>query len=160
MSRVEEEAKTMRPSGATRHSACAPLSSNAESARSAFEILESTIRPDALSHGEVRESWVRLIRSLIRCSLIRLFAVRGSQVAVRCARFPVRCDNLPAMTSAKESVRRLLALLPDDVTLAEIRYHVHVQAAVQRGLDAAERGELLDQEEVERRMAKWLGDRA
>ena len=64
------------------------------------------------------------------------------------------------MTSARESVRRLLDRLPEDVTFEEIRYHVHVQAAVQRGLDAAERGDLLDQEEVERRMAKWLGDRA
>ena len=66
-------------------------------------------------------------------------------------------DNLH-MTSAKENVRRLLDELPDEATFEDIQYHIYVQEAVQRGLDAADRGELLDQEEVERRMAKWLGE--
>ena len=62
------------------------------------------------------------------------------------------------MSTAKDSVRRLLDELPDEVTLEDIQYHIYVQEAVQRGLDAAERGDLHDQEEVERRMAKWLGE--
>lgn len=58
----------------------------------------------------------------------------------------------------KEEVRRILDGLPEDATYEEIQYHIFVREAVQRGLEAAERGEVLDQEEVERRMAKWLGE--
>ena len=61
------------------------------------------------------------------------------------------------MGRAKEAVRRLLDELPDEVTLEDIQYHIYVHQAVQRGIDAADRGELVEQEEVERRMAKWLG---
>jgi predicted transcriptional regulator len=61
------------------------------------------------------------------------------------------------MEQAKEAVRRLLDELPDEVTLEDIQYHIYVQQAVQQGLDAADRGELVDQEEIEQRMAKWLG---
>jgi predicted transcriptional regulator len=61
------------------------------------------------------------------------------------------------MEHAKEAVRRLLDELPDEVTLEDIQYHIYVQQAVQQGLDAADRGELVEQAEVELRMAKWLG---
>ncbi|HYI09316.1 MAG TPA: hypothetical protein VEK57_09605 [Thermoanaerobaculia bacterium] len=61
------------------------------------------------------------------------------------------------MGQAKEAVRRLLDDLPDEATLEDIQYHIYVQQAVQQGLDAADRGELVDQEEIARRMAKWLG---
>jgi predicted transcriptional regulator len=59
---------------------------------------------------------------------------------------------------AKEAVRRLLDELPDEASFEDIQYHIYVQEAVQIGLDAAARGELVDQEEIERRMAKWLGE--
>jgi predicted transcriptional regulator len=61
------------------------------------------------------------------------------------------------MEHAKEAVRRLLDELPDEVTLDDIQYHIYVQQAIQQGLDAADRGELVDQKEIEQRMAKWLG---
>ena len=61
------------------------------------------------------------------------------------------------MAQAKEAVRRLLDELPDEATLEDIQYHIYVQQAVEQGLDAAARGELVSQEEIERRMAKWLG---
>jgi predicted transcriptional regulator len=61
------------------------------------------------------------------------------------------------MAQAKEAVRRLLDDLPAEATLEDIQYHIYVQQAVQQGFDAADRGELVDQEEIERRMAKWLG---
>lgn len=62
------------------------------------------------------------------------------------------------MGRAKEQIRELLDKLPDDVSYEDVQYHIYVQQAVQRGIDAAERGEILSQEEVERRMAKWLGE--
>ena len=62
------------------------------------------------------------------------------------------------MESPKEFVQHLLDELPDEATFEDIQYHIYVQEAVQLGLDAAARGELVDQEEVERRMARWIGE--
>ena len=61
------------------------------------------------------------------------------------------------MATAKEELRNLLEQLPDDVSLEQIQYHIYVKQKVQRSLDAAGRGEILSQEEVEARMEKWLG---
>ena len=62
------------------------------------------------------------------------------------------------MATAKDAVRRLLDELPEEVSFEDIQYHIYVQEAVQLGMDAAARGDLIDHEEVERRMAKWLGE--
>ena len=58
---------------------------------------------------------------------------------------------------AKEAVRRLLDQLPDDASLEEIQYHIYVREKIERGLRDADEGRVLDQDEVERRMSKWLG---
>ena len=60
------------------------------------------------------------------------------------------------MKTAKEEVRNLLEKLPDDASLDDIQYHIYVFQKIQKGLDAAERGEVISQEEAERRMAPWL----
>jgi predicted transcriptional regulator len=62
------------------------------------------------------------------------------------------------MGKPKEEVRRLLDSLPEEASFEDIQYSIYVQQAIRRGLDAAGRGELVEQEEVERRMAKWLGE--
>ena len=62
------------------------------------------------------------------------------------------------METPVDEVRRLLETLPAESSFEDIQYHIYVQQAIRRGLDAADRGELLDHEEVERRMAKWLGE--
>ena len=62
------------------------------------------------------------------------------------------------MNTPKEVVQRLLSELPDEVSFEDIQYHIYVQEAVQRGLDAVERGDVVDQEEIERRMARWIGE--
>jgi len=62
------------------------------------------------------------------------------------------------MGKPKEEVRQLLDTLPDDASYEDIQYHIYVRQAIQRGIEAADRGELLEQEEIERRMAKWLGE--
>ncbi|HEY0510812.1 MAG TPA: hypothetical protein VGH73_02835 [Thermoanaerobaculia bacterium] len=61
------------------------------------------------------------------------------------------------MATVKEEVRNLLDQLPDDVSLEQIQYHIYVKQKVQRSLEAAERGEILSQGEVEARMERWLG---
>ena len=62
------------------------------------------------------------------------------------------------MGKPKEEVRQLLDTLPDDASYEDIQYHIYVRQAIQRGIEAADRGELLEKEEIERRMAKWLGE--
>jgi predicted transcriptional regulator len=62
------------------------------------------------------------------------------------------------MGRPKEEIRRLLDKLPEDVSYEDVQYHIYVQQAVQRGLDAADRGEVVSQQEIEHRMAKWLGE--
>jgi len=62
------------------------------------------------------------------------------------------------MGRPKEEVQRLLETLPDETSFEDIHYHIYVQQAIRRGREAAQRGELLDQEEVEKRMSKWLGE--
>jgi predicted transcriptional regulator len=61
------------------------------------------------------------------------------------------------MSTVKEDIRHLLDQLPDDVSLEQIQYHIYVKQKVERSLAAADRGEILSQDEVEARMAKWLG---
>ncbi|MBI3933896.1 MAG: hypothetical protein HY316_04335 [Acidobacteria bacterium] len=60
------------------------------------------------------------------------------------------------MKTAKEEIRELLEQLPEDASLEDIQYHIYVRQKIQRGLDAASEGKILSQEEVERRMDRWL----
>ena len=60
------------------------------------------------------------------------------------------------MIPAKEEVRRLLELLPDDASLEDIQYHIYVRQEIMRWLEDIEAGRTLSEEEVEARMAKWL----
>jgi predicted transcriptional regulator len=62
------------------------------------------------------------------------------------------------MSTAKEEVRLLLERLPDEASFEDIQYHIYVQEAIRRGREAAARGELVEQDEIERRMSKWLGE--
>lgn len=62
------------------------------------------------------------------------------------------------MGTAKEEVRRILDRLPDDSSFEDIQYHIYVQGKLERGLKDIKEGHLLTQEEVERRMSKWLGE--
>lgn len=60
------------------------------------------------------------------------------------------------MATAKEHLRELIKRLPDDCTLEDVQYHLYVQQKVERGLEDVRRGRVLSQEDVERRMTKWL----
>jgi predicted transcriptional regulator len=61
------------------------------------------------------------------------------------------------MGTAKDEVRKLLDQLPDDTSFEDIQYHIYVREKIQRGLEDLEAGRTLTQEEVELRMARWLG---
>ena len=60
------------------------------------------------------------------------------------------------MSTVKEEVRSLLDKLPDDCSLEDIQYHLYVVEKINRGIDRAEREGILSQDEVERRLSKWM----
>ena len=59
------------------------------------------------------------------------------------------------METAKEEVRRILDLLPDNATLEDVQYRIYVRQAIAAGLRDVDEGRVVSQEEVERRMARW-----
>ena len=56
------------------------------------------------------------------------------------------------MKTAKDEIRELLELLPEDTSLEDIQYHIYVRQKIQKGLDAAREGKVISQEEVESRL--------
>jgi predicted transcriptional regulator len=60
------------------------------------------------------------------------------------------------MQTAKEEAIELIRRLPDDTTLEDIQYHLHVQQKVRRGMQDVEEGRVYTQEEVEKRMKRWV----
>ncbi len=61
------------------------------------------------------------------------------------------------METVKQEVTNLLTRLPDDCSLEDVQYHLYVLQKIERGLKDVEDGRVYTQEEVEKRMAKWLG---
>ncbi|HLE87761.1 MAG TPA: hypothetical protein VI727_08870 [Candidatus Brocadiaceae bacterium] len=60
------------------------------------------------------------------------------------------------MQKIKQEVSRLLNRLPDDCSLEDVQYHLYVLQKIEHGLKDAEEGRVYTQEEIEKRMAKWL----
>jgi predicted transcriptional regulator len=61
------------------------------------------------------------------------------------------------METAKDEVRRILDALPDDATLEDIQYRIYVRQAIDSGLRDIAAGRTLSQEQVEQRVARWIG---
>jgi predicted transcriptional regulator len=60
------------------------------------------------------------------------------------------------MATAKEEIRKIIDTLPDDATWEDIQYSIYVRERIERGRREAEQGKLVDQDEMETRMEKWL----
>lgn len=60
------------------------------------------------------------------------------------------------MQTAKNEVSRFLTRLPEDCSLEDIQYHLYVLQKIEHGLKDAEDGRVYTQEEIEKKMAKWL----
>jgi predicted transcriptional regulator len=60
--------------------------------------------------------------------------------------------------SAKDEVRRILEVIPENASFEDIQYHIYVREKIERGLDDVKNGKLLSQEEVEQRMRQWTGE--
>ncbi len=60
------------------------------------------------------------------------------------------------MSTAKEEVKALLDKLPDDCSLEDVQYHLYVVEKIHRGIERAEKEGVLSQDEVERKLDKWV----
>lgn len=60
------------------------------------------------------------------------------------------------MATAKDQVRRLLDTLPDDATLEDVQHSIYVRERVERARKEAAEGKILDEDEIETRMQRWL----
>jgi hypothetical protein len=93
------------------------------------------------------------------------FTPRGDQglpAAVRvyflgeCRTPPGAFPESEPMSTAKEEVRKILDLIPDDSSFEDIHYHIYVQQKMQQAYEDVEAGRTFSQEEAEARMAEWL----
>ncbi len=60
------------------------------------------------------------------------------------------------MGTAKDEVRKMLERIPDESSFEDIQYHIYVREKIEHGLEDIRESRVLSQEEVERRMSKWL----
>ncbi len=60
------------------------------------------------------------------------------------------------MPTAKQEVTGLLNRLPEDCSLEDIQYHLYVLQKIERGMKDVAEGRVYTQEEVEKKMSKWL----
>jgi len=60
------------------------------------------------------------------------------------------------VSTTKDEIQSLLQKLPDDCTLEDVQYHLYVIGKIRRGIERAEAEGAIPQEEVERRLGKWI----
>ncbi|MDE3035563.1 MAG: hypothetical protein KGJ14_06275 [Nitrospirota bacterium] len=56
----------------------------------------------------------------------------------------------------KGEMIKMLESLPDDCTWEDIQYHIYVREKVERGMAAADAGDVVSQSEAEQRVDEWL----
>jgi predicted transcriptional regulator len=61
------------------------------------------------------------------------------------------------MASAKQLVREILELLPEDRSLQDIQYHLQARQQIEEGREDIRAGRTHTQEEIEQDVAQWLG---
>lgn len=60
------------------------------------------------------------------------------------------------MQTVKQEVNQLLDRLPESCTLEDIQYHIYVMQKIERGLLDAKKGNVYTQEEIEKKLSKWI----
>lgn len=59
------------------------------------------------------------------------------------------------MRSAREEALESISRLPDAATMDDIMYRLYVLDKIRMGLDCAERGDVISNEELKREMETW-----
>jgi len=60
------------------------------------------------------------------------------------------------MVGTKQQILKVIEELPDDAGVEDALDRLYLLYKVERGLEQADRGELISQDEVRHRMAQWL----
>jgi len=60
------------------------------------------------------------------------------------------------MATAKQDAKKVLEGLPEEASLEDIQYHLHVLQRIQRGRDDVAAGRVISHDEVEQRLSRWL----
>ncbi|MDP8240876.1 MAG: hypothetical protein P9X24_17445 [Candidatus Hatepunaea meridiana] len=60
------------------------------------------------------------------------------------------------MNTPKEAAAEIIHDLPDNATYDDIMYHLYVRAKIERAMKDVNEGNLIEQEEVEEMMKKWI----
>jgi len=59
------------------------------------------------------------------------------------------------MKTAKQELSELLHRLPDDAPMDTLLREMHFVASIRRGIEEAERGEVISHDEVKARLKRW-----
>jgi predicted transcriptional regulator len=62
------------------------------------------------------------------------------------------------MGTVKDDVRELLRKLPDDCTLEDVQYHLYILEKIRRGVEDADAGRTLTQDDVGAQLSEWLSE--
>ena len=60
------------------------------------------------------------------------------------------------MQTVKNEVAGLLKRLPDNCTLEDVQYHLYVIQKIERSLKDEKEGRVYEENEIEKKMSKWL----
>lgn len=72
----------------------------------------------------------------------------------RCSEYTGRS----CMPTTKDEVRKLVEQLPEDISWEDVQYSIYVRERVERGRLEAAQGKVLEHENVEERMRRFLTD--
>lgn len=61
------------------------------------------------------------------------------------------------MATGKQVAQEILDGLPDDCSVEDIQYHLYVRQMIEQGRQEIREGRFYTQEEIERDIARWLG---
>ena len=67
-------------------------------------------------------------------------------------------QGVNSILTAKEETRRLLDAVPDGATWEDIQHSIYVRERIERGRLEAKEEKLVDQDEIEVRMQRWLAE--
>jgi predicted transcriptional regulator len=68
----------------------------------------------------------------------------------------LRSEDKMTTATAKEQIRKMLDELPEEASFEDIQYHIYVRQKIERGIQDVAEGRVVDEDEAERRLARWL----
>ena len=60
------------------------------------------------------------------------------------------------IATAKIEAENIISILPDDISLEDIQYHLFVAEKLRKSREQIKEGKVFSQKEVEKRLKKWI----